>query len=234
MKVLRCILSLVLLLTVNQFGSSQINANMPERTPEQEAIKQTEKLQQAVQLTPEQVTRAYEINLKYARERQISNKRSEAVERLKSKNDEINRILNKEQGEQLQSKRYQRSTFQVPATGGSGVPVSGAGYRSAAPSYRAPSTSERSVQQIRSSFNAPSESGSRTPSREINTSTQSPTSKRTPSSSEPSPTINRSQPGIYSAPRKSESTRSEPATTTSRQTPNVPTRTNSTSNSQRR
>ena len=58
-------------------------------TPEQEAIKQTEKLQSELKLTDEQAKIVYEINLRYARERQLSNSRSQAMERIRNKNEEI-------------------------------------------------------------------------------------------------------------------------------------------------
>ena len=92
---------------------SQENPTIIKRTPEQEAIKQTEKLQQELNLTSEQAKQVYEINLKYARERQISNKRSEAMERMKNKNAEIQQVLNPEQNNKLQTKRYERSTIET-------------------------------------------------------------------------------------------------------------------------
>jgi Spy/CpxP family protein refolding chaperone len=91
---------------------SQENQTTIRRTPEQEAIKQTEKLQQELNINSEQAKQLYEINLKYARERQISNKRSEAVERMKTKNAEIQQVLTPEQNYKLQSKRYERTTIE--------------------------------------------------------------------------------------------------------------------------
>ena len=98
---------LMLLMSFSVF--TQENPTIIKRTPEQEAIKQTEKLQQELNLTSAQAKQVYEINLKYARERQISNKRSEAVERMKNKNGEIQQILNPEQNNKLQTKRYERT-----------------------------------------------------------------------------------------------------------------------------
>lgn len=91
----------------SSFG--QENTAIPQRTPEQEATKQTEKIQQELNLTPDQTKQIYEINLRYARERQISNKRSEAMERMKNKNTEIQQVLSQEQNEKLQTKRYERT-----------------------------------------------------------------------------------------------------------------------------
>jgi len=88
---------------------SQENSAVPKRTADQEAEKQTEKLQLELNLNQVQANQIYEINLRYARERQISNKRSEALERMKNKNAEIKQVLSPEQNDRLQSKRYERS-----------------------------------------------------------------------------------------------------------------------------
>ena len=60
-----------------------------DRTPEQEALKQTEKLQNELQLTEQQYKAIYQINLRYARERQQSNTRSQAMERIRNKNEDF-------------------------------------------------------------------------------------------------------------------------------------------------
>lgn len=94
---------------------AQDNPVTPQRMAEQEALKQTEKLQQELDLSPEQARQVYEINLKYARERQVSNSRSAAMQRMKNKNADIEQVLNEEQNNRLQSKRYERSTYNGPA-----------------------------------------------------------------------------------------------------------------------
>ncbi len=119
MKVLKIILLTVVVFLLNIHVYSQENNTVQERTPEQEAIKQTEKLQNELQLTPEQVQRVNEINLKYARERQASNNRRDAIKRIKDKDNDLQKVLNQEQYQQLQNKRYERSSFQSPATGSS-------------------------------------------------------------------------------------------------------------------
>jgi hypothetical protein len=81
-------------------------------TPEYEATKQTEKLQQELNLSTNQVKQVYEINLKYARARQASVSRSEAMERMKNKDADLHRVLSNEQINRLQNKRYERSGFQ--------------------------------------------------------------------------------------------------------------------------
>lgn len=92
-------------------AKGQDNNAVPERTPEQEAAKQTEKLKQDLHLSAEQVALAYEINLKYAKARQVSNTRAEAVQRMKDKEADLMKILNYEQRVLLQNKRYERSSF---------------------------------------------------------------------------------------------------------------------------
>jgi len=110
---------------------SQVNRIVPERTPEQEASRQTEKLQQELNLTPEQSQRMYEINLRYERQRQISNTRSEAMERIKNKNADIQHILSDEQNNRLQNKRYERSSFESQSINrGQQLPNNSTGFHS--------------------------------------------------------------------------------------------------------
>jgi hypothetical protein len=114
MKILKTIfLSLsISLLTIQTYG--QDNNSTPERTPEQEAVKQTEKLQNELRLSTQQAKQVHEINLKYARERQNSNSRSEALQRLKKKYDDLKQVLSIDQYSRLQNKQYERSSFQSP------------------------------------------------------------------------------------------------------------------------
>lgn len=107
-KILVLILMLFLAKTINSQG-----VNIPQRTPEQEASKQTEKLQLELNLNSEQRKLVYDINLQYERQRQISNTRSEAMERIKNKNADIQRILTEQQKIQLQNKRFERSSVNV-------------------------------------------------------------------------------------------------------------------------
>jgi len=114
MKTYKIVLVILFLLTVAlPEVYSQENSTVPKRTPEQEASKQTDKLQQELNLSQSQANHVYEINLRYARERQISNKRSEALERMKNKNAEIKQVLNPEQNERLQTKRYERTYLET-------------------------------------------------------------------------------------------------------------------------
>jgi len=110
MNFLKIILTTLIFGCINPVSSQDTNT-IPDRTPEQEAARQTEKLQQELQLTPEQTRKAHEINLKYARARKESNSRSESIQRLKDKETDLMRILDSRQRTNLQNKRYERSTF---------------------------------------------------------------------------------------------------------------------------
>ncbi len=121
--------TLVISLTLAAPIYGQDNTAVPQRSPEQEAVKQTERLQQELNLSPDQAKHVYEINLRYARERQISNKRAEALVRMKNKNSEIQQVLSQEQNERLQSKRYERSSIQIQNMNRS-IPTNSSGFRS--------------------------------------------------------------------------------------------------------
>jgi hypothetical protein len=211
MKASKAISALLLLLFLAIQVHGQDNAVTPQRTPEQEAVKQTEKLQQELNLSIEQVRQVYEINLRYARERQISNTRSEAIERMKNKSAEIQRILNPEQKEHLQTKRYERTVIESPS-GNQRQPTMSSGFRSTTEfrnnssvripssegnmrsSYRSSSvqttTNYQSPQTVRRSSQGAAQHPQSTPSVTRNQQTQqaSPTSGRSSSESLPSST----------------------------------------------
>ena len=111
-KIVVVVFFLLIVLSV----SGQNNTANPQRTPEQEAIKQTEKLQSEVGLTADQQKQIYEINLRFARERQVSNTRIEAMERIKNKNAEMQRVLTENQYIQLQNKRFDRTSSEPVVT----------------------------------------------------------------------------------------------------------------------
>ncbi len=93
-----------------QRNSSTLTA---QRTPEQEASKQTEKMQSELNLTPEQVKSVYEINLRYAQARQKVVNRNDAMQMIKSKDEEIRRVLTAQQNEQLQNIRASRRQVEI-------------------------------------------------------------------------------------------------------------------------
>lgn len=96
--------------------SAQENAAVPARTPEQEASTQTERMQKELNLTAEQAQSVYDINLRHARERKVSNSRTQALERIKTKDEEIRQVLSRDQYTRLQDMRYDRATVTVPST----------------------------------------------------------------------------------------------------------------------
>ena len=120
MKTLKTLFVLLFLLILNLPLQSQDNAAVSQRTPEQEAVRQTERLQQELGLSANQARQIYEINLRYARARQVSNTRSEAMERIKSKDAEMQKVLNGNQYTQLQNRRFERRTELQNRVNGSG------------------------------------------------------------------------------------------------------------------
>ncbi|MBR1630882.1 MAG: hypothetical protein IJ680_03420 [Paludibacteraceae bacterium] len=99
--------------------SAQMNGERMARSPEQEALKQTEVMQRIIRLTDEQAEQIYQINLKYATERQKQQSRTEAVERIKRKNEDYKRVLTPEQYQVLRESRmkyhHEQSAEEVPS-----------------------------------------------------------------------------------------------------------------------
>ncbi len=213
MKLMKILLFVVLMLCSIMPDFGQDSSIAPQRSPEQEAAKQTEKLQQELNLSQEQARKVYEINLKYARERQISNTRSEAMERMKNKNADIERVLNDDQNTRLQSKRYERSGYDSPATnrnlpsGASGVRSSE--YRST-PIQRTPSTDNILRNNYRPSTREYTRPNDNQLQRKSTTPSRVPNYNNNQSSG-------RSSNGSNSAPRRSESTTSRQSESSSRQ-----------------
>jgi len=222
MKTLRFLLFVLFVLTLALPVKSQDNSIVPQRTPEQEAAKQTEKLQQELNLTQEQSKHVYEINLRYARERKISNTRSQAVERMKNKNADIQRVLTSEQNERLQTKRYEHSTIDA-SRGVRNQPNMSSGFRSPAefrsnPTVRVPSND----MNMRSTYRQTAPAGQQ--------STLQPQSVR-----RSTPTYNNSQPAsVPSAVRSSQPQGNPSATRSSSGTTSTPRRTEPASSSGRR
>lgn len=128
MRILKNIWFLLVLMCLVSPIHGQEKAVLSDRTPEQEAVKQTEKLQQELNLSPEQTKQVYEINLRYARERQVSNTRSQAMERIKNKNADLQTVLNADQNSRLENKRYERTTVEIP-NGNSIIPTISTSFR---------------------------------------------------------------------------------------------------------
>ncbi len=134
MKLLTILQIFVFILTLHLFSQDYTTT-----TPEYEATRQTEKLQQELNLSSEQVKLVYEINLKYARARQNSTSRSEAMQRVKNKDSELEKVLRQDQINKLHTKRYERSVYQ-PAQ--SENPKTGEPVRRINPTYQRSSSSE--------------------------------------------------------------------------------------------
>lgn len=116
MKSYKKILFLFLMLSfVSAYAENQNNdpVSVNQRTPEQEASKQTEKLQNELNLSREQVKALYQINLRYAQARQNTTGRSEVMRIIKKKDDDIRRVLTDEQNQQLETKRITRQQIEV-------------------------------------------------------------------------------------------------------------------------
>jgi len=129
MKVFKFVSFVLIFMALGLQTYCQENPVILKRTPEQEAAKQTDKLQQELDLNQDQAKEVYKINLRYARERQISNKRSEALERMKNKNADIQQVLSPDQNNRLQSKRYER-TYLESNTLNPGQQADPSGFRS--------------------------------------------------------------------------------------------------------
>lgn len=99
---------LVLLLTVSSVVVMAQNDDFrPSRTPEEEALKQTEMLSRELMLNEQQRDTVYKIHLKYARLRQISNTRAEGLERLNAMTKELLSIMTPEQREAFLNKQIE-------------------------------------------------------------------------------------------------------------------------------
>ena len=99
---------LVLLLTVSSVVVMAQNDDFrPSRTPEEEALKQTEMLSRELTLSEQQRDTVYKIHLKYARLRQVSNTRAEGLERLNAMTKELLSIMTPEQREAFLNKQIE-------------------------------------------------------------------------------------------------------------------------------
>lgn len=214
MKTFRYIFLLLLNLNLVMPFYGQDNTIILQRTPDQEATKQTDKLQQELNLNPEQTKQVYEINLKYARERQVSNTRSEAMERMKNKNAAIESVLNNDQNNRLQTKRYERSTIESQI-GNRSIPGNSSSYRSS-PDFR----SNSSVTTTRDNN---MQNTYRSSSPQVRTTTeQNPTLRRNTTTPSYTPEVLRNQQttrlpsSTYSSPKQSVTSSSPRESTSSR------------------
>lgn len=77
----------------------------PQRTPQQIAERQTERLQRDVNLTEQQRDTVYAIHLKYAERRRENEDRSHVMIRMDSLREDLKGVLTDEQFKLLQQKR---------------------------------------------------------------------------------------------------------------------------------
>ncbi|MBP5290788.1 MAG: hypothetical protein J6Y76_05165 [Paludibacteraceae bacterium] len=100
------ILTIALLLSsLMVFG--QNDEFRPSRTPEEEALKQTEMLSRELSLSEQQRDTVYRIHLKYAKLRQVSNTRAEGLARLNAMTQELLNIMTPEQREAFLNKQIE-------------------------------------------------------------------------------------------------------------------------------
>lgn len=148
-----CFLVIVLILAGPQI---QVKAQAPVHiTAEQEAANQTGRLRQALGLSSLQVKKIYDINLRYARLRQLSNSPTAEMELMKKKNIEIANLLTDPQCERfcefISSHNHSESIKRVDrerGSSGSGIP----GGKKNAPKEASKKTNEVRVQKNDSSL----------------------------------------------------------------------------------
>ncbi|MDR2824603.1 MAG: hypothetical protein LBB41_05330 [Prevotellaceae bacterium] len=97
--------------TLRVYAQTEVNGQTVARSPEAEALRQTERMKIDLDLTSTQEKLVYNINLKYEKERHQSNSRTQALERIRSKNEELRKVLSEQQYARLQRKRYDQSTL---------------------------------------------------------------------------------------------------------------------------
>jgi len=110
-KTFSIIITTLIFSTLHLSAQTDENGIVAVGSPETEAQRQTERMKSDLNLTPTQEKLVYNINLKYEKERQQSNDRRKAVERIKNKNEELQKVLTEQQYSKLQSKRYDHSAL---------------------------------------------------------------------------------------------------------------------------
>lgn len=101
-KILIIVLALLSVCTLTTWAQQEYR---PCRTPEEEALKQTQMLQRELDLTEQQVDTVYQIHLKYALLRQESNTRAEALERMNKMTAELLAVMTRQQQELFLNKQ---------------------------------------------------------------------------------------------------------------------------------
>ncbi len=101
------ILLILLMAMSSVLVMAQNDESRPSRTPEEEALKQTEMLSRELALSEQQRDTVYRIHLKYARLRQVSNTRAEGLARLNAMTKELLAVMTPEQQEAFLNKQIE-------------------------------------------------------------------------------------------------------------------------------
>ena len=101
------ILLILLMAMSSVLVMAQNDESRPSRTPEEEALKQTEMLSRELALSEQQRDTVYRIHLKYARRRQVSNTRAEGLARLNAMTKELLAVMTPEQQEAFLNKQIE-------------------------------------------------------------------------------------------------------------------------------
>lgn len=107
----RTVLTSFLLLAGLMWGFAQDPCG--QRTPEEEAKKQTEMMRRELNLTNQQCDSIYVLQLYYATQRRISNTRAQALQRLNEMAQKLQHILTREQYDLYMNKQVGAAKRQV-------------------------------------------------------------------------------------------------------------------------
>lgn len=105
MRKVYLLIIVVCVLSIHTLEMRAQTMSVSKRTPEQEATVQTEKLQKELNLNSNQIKKIYEINLKYANKRKFVKNRTESMDLIIKKNEDICEVLDENQRFELQNRR---------------------------------------------------------------------------------------------------------------------------------
>lgn len=115
-------------------------SSSPQRTPEEEALKQTERIVREIGITDETVRDTlYRMHLKYARQRRQSNTRLEEVQRMNAIVEELQGILTSEQYNRFMNKQISSEPHRPQQPLGA-MPQPPLRYRNKPPMHEGPGT----------------------------------------------------------------------------------------------
>lgn len=192
--------SIIFIILIFAFSTTLVAESQERKTPEQEASSHAEKMQKELNLNSEQTEAVYRIQLKYAKQREESNSRSEALERVRHKENDLKSVLRSDQYERLKNKKFERAA-PTPAN---------------APQIRESQPQRNSEQPSRISPQRNSSSPGRvSPNRKSSLPERTVPQRSTEPSRRIQPSSNASQPGTLQPSRSTnQSTRVEPSRST--------------------